>query len=442
MKFSQFNLKDEIIACLNKNGYFEPTKVQEKTIPKALKGENLVVKSDTGSGKTHSFLIPIINNLENNDEIEAIILTPTKELANQTYNFCLEFKKYLKNFTVKLLTSNESNEENKKTIVNKTKIIIGTPKKIASLIENTNINYKNIKTIVFDEVDMLLENNFINDIETILSYLNKNIQIEVFSATITKSVEGFLKKYIGADYVITMNDANITSSNVKHFLINSKHRPINECVVNFIKIVNPYLLLIFLNSKEEVSALYNYLNSNGYKCGILSGELSSRERKSMLRRINNDEFRYIVCSDIAARGMDIKDVSDVLNIYLPNNLEYYYHRAGRTGRYDKKGNSYVLFDSDNEKNVFKLIEEGVNFSYLKFADSKLVEDIPLKKEKKKKKIIDPNLKKDIQIAKSKTKVNKVKPNYKKKREKAINKVKRIYKQKMIKEKIYKEKRNG
>lgn len=435
MKFSSFNLKSDLVEALNKLGYITPTPVQEIVIPKALRNENIIVQSATGSGKTHSFLVPILNSLEFTDKIQAIIITPTRELAKQSYDFALQFKQFYENLNVKLFTSGIDTSRNEKLLENGCQIIIATPGRLKYLLNNLNLDLSYLKTIILDEADMLIDKGFIEDIDSIISKAT-NPQIEVFSATINKKVEQFLRKYISPDYVLTMSDTEITSDTVKHYFINTKHANINELILKFIKVKNPYLLMIFANSKEEVNEIYKFLSQNKYKCGILSGDLLPRERKSMLKRINNNEFPIIVCTDVASRGLDILDVTDVLSTQLPNNLEYYYHRAGRSGRNFKEGNSYVFYDSDHNKMCFKLLDNGLKPEFLKFENDELVYDKPLVREKKmKNKRPNDELNREIQKAIHETKGKKVKPGYKKKVKNAVQKVKNKHRREIIKKDI-------
>lgn len=433
MKFSAFNLKKDVVNCLNQLNYITPTSVQEVVIPKALKGESVVVQSETGTGKTHSFLIPIINNVEYNGKIQALVISPTRELARQTYIFAKQFCKHLPKLKVKMFVSGEDSKKDLNSFKNEAEIIIATPGKLNYLIENSDIDLTNIKTLVLDEADMLMEDSFLSDIDKIIKKLVKP-QIEVFSATINKKVEFFLKKYISADYVLTISKGR-TSKTVNHYFINTKHSDLLESVMKFISIKNPFLLLIFTNSKEETKKLYTYLCSQKLKCGILSGDLKSRERRSMLRRINAYDFQIVVCTDIASRGLDINDVTDVLSIGLPNNLEYYYHRAGRTGRNYKEGNSFVFYDSDHVELPLKLIDNGLTPAFLKFKDYELVEDAPIIRPKKVFKRKDVELNREIQKVKHEATSKKVKPNYKKKVSLAIDKVKKRHKREIIKKDI-------
>ena len=437
MQFKSFNLKPEIINVLSDLGYVNLTKIQELVIPKALKGENIIAKSETGSGKTHAFIVPIINNIVSDNNLQAIIISPTKELAQQTYSFIVQIVEKLENITVKLFSSGEDITKDSKSFYNGANIIVATPGRLSYLLNNVQIDLSNLKTIVLDEADMLIDRTFIDEIDKIFSIVDKNkIQIEVFSATISNNVNDFLRKYISPDYLLTVDDENKASKSVKHFFINTKHQDKFQLLLDFINLKNPYLLFVFGNSKTEAKKIYEFLSENKFKCGFISGELEKRERRSMLRRIKNDQYRIVVGTDLAARGIDVEDVSDVLNFNIPNNLEYYYHRAGRTGRIGKSGNCYSFYDNDNLNLPLKLINEGLEVEYLKFSNGELVKDIPLNKDIKKKKYnVNTDLEREIKKAKFKAMGKKVKPGYKKKVKQAIDKVKRKHRREVIKKDI-------
>jgi len=435
MKFSSFNLKPEIVEALYKMGYVNATPVQDVVIPKALKNENIVVQSETGTGKTHSFIIPIINNLVFNKKIQAIIISPTRELARQTYDFINAFQKFFPELTCKLFVSGEDQSRDISSIQNGCEIVVATPGRLNYLKEYFNKSFVDVKTIVLDEADMLMDDDFIPDIDEIITKSGKP-QLEVYSATINKKVEQFLKKYISADSVIIVSPKNATSTTVTHYLVNTRHANIKECVHKFIKFKRCYLLMIFSNSQKETMELYKFLCGLKYKCGILSGELQARERKSMLRRIKNDEFEIICCTDMASRGLDIPNVTDILSTSLPNNLEYYYHRAGRCGRNYKTGNSYILYDVDHLNNVGKLLSSGLAFTYLKFGDTSLIEDKPIDKDRiYKHKHVNEELQRDIKKAAYEARSKGVKPGYKRKIRLAVEKVKKRHKREIIKKDI-------
>ena len=435
MKFESFNLKPDIIKSLHALNYEEATSIQDIAIPKILKKENVIVKSETGSGKTHSFLIPILNNLTFDRGIEALIIVPTNELAIQTYEFFKEFKDYFPSLAIKLIINGVGLKKGEQQLKTNSQIIIATPTRLSYLLEDKSINLENCKTLVLDEADMLAETGFFGDIEKVYNKLN-NPQIVVLSATISQSVRDFLKKNLPNDLIIE-DEKNSLKNKITHYFINTKHIDLLESVEIFLKNINPYLLFIFANTKKEVNDIYLFLKKNKYKVGIISGELSLRERKAMLRRANNNDFQILVCSDLASRGIDVNDVSDVLSVNIPNNIEYYFHRAGRTARNGKEGNSYVFYNHDSLDKVNQLINLDIDPKYLKITNKELVID-QKPETKKKMNYVNVELVKEINKATSRIKTKNVKPNYKKKVRVEAEKVKRKYKRKMIKKEIRKE----
>ena len=431
MKFSGFNLKKDLINNLNKVGYIDASKVQELVIPKALKNENIIVQSHTGSGKTHSFIVPILNNLLPLNKVQSIILCPTRELAEQTYSFINELNIKPFNFNIKIFISGKDLTKDIKSIKNGCDVIICTPNRLNNLKQYLNESNCKLNSIVLDEIDMLMDQDFLADIDEIINSL-KPIQIMVFSATIDNNIEAFLKKYISADHIINV-DNKFNSSSVKHHLLNIKHLDYYEAIEKFIKIINPFLLMVFSNTKKEAEDLYKYFYQNKYDVCYFSGDLSLKDRNNIIREIKNNKYQIIFCTDIASRGLDINDVSEVISLNIPNNIEYYYHRAGRTGRFNKNGDSYI-FINDKSFNIDK-ITENLDYDKLIFKKDKIVLD---EEYKIKKRIINNELEKEIKKTINFSKPKQVKPGYKKKIQYKVNKVKNKYKRKAIKQKIQKQ----
>lgn len=430
MKFNSFDLKKDLVEVLEELGYKEATKVQELVIPKMLKDNNLIVRSETGSGKTHSFLVPIINDLDFDKSIQALIVLPTKDLALQTYAFLKEFKEYYKDLHVKILLSGIDFEKNLNDIQTKSQIIIATPGRLASILDDSTCDLSNLKTIVLDEVDMLSGNEFIDDINKIINIKN-DVQFAVFSATIPQYIYDFLKKSF-PNRELKYIDCSSVNSRINYYFINTKHYSDEESLDLFLNKYNPYLGFIFANTREKAKKIYLYLKSLKQSCILLSGDLSLRERKSTLKRIQNNEFRYVVCTDIASRGIDIEDVSDVISLECPNNIEYFFHRAGRTARIGKEGNSYLFYNNESKAKVKQLINLGIKPTFLKISNGDIVIDEKPLDEEKKRKIRNDALSNEIKKIKSKSS-KKIKPNYKKKvkievekTKKKFNKKKRFY----------------
>ncbi len=431
--FKSFALEEQMLNAIKAIGYQEPSKVQELVIPRVLRHESLVVSSETGSGKTHAFLIPIMQEIkEEVNQIQAIILTPTRELAKQTYDFAKELGNFYPDIRIQLMTSQVEKSRNVSKLTNSPQLIIATPGRLIDLGVNENMKFSEVKYLVLDEADMLMELGFVEDIDLLLNEVSNASKL-VFSATINSKLAHLIEKYIGAASVISLD--NLTNSNVEHLAIDIRHQDINRAVCDFIDIVQPYFLMIFSSKKENVKKIYQNLKENGYKVATLHGDLEKRERKNVMKRIRADEFPIVVCSDMAARGLDILDVSEVLNVDLPHDLSFYFHRAGRTGRFDKLGKCYTFYDDDSVKEILKLQEQGVDFKFLVLKNSELKAGKAPDKKAKFKKKVDVELEKDIKRAISETKSTKVKPGYKKAVKNAVAKVKRKHHRKMIKEKI-------
>ena len=370
--FKVFNLDNKMIASLLRQGYVSSSPIQTLVIPKALQGLNLVVKSETGSGKTHAYLIPLLAKLNRLDRanLYGVVIAPTNELARQIFTFTRMFKKEYGDIKVRLLTSETSEKENISGLSITPNLVIATPGRLASLFKKGHLNPSKVNTLILDEADMLLEMGYFNEVNYLVSLFTKP-QIMIFSATIKDNLRNQINKYIGADYEITSDKKLDTSSGVTHYLVDIHHQDLNEAALSFIKIKNPYFLLIFASNKNEVNSLYNYLKREKYSVTMITGDLSDRERRSTIKRINQDEYQIVVASDLVSRGMDFKNVSDVLSINLPSDLTYYHHRAGRTGRFDQKGNSYVFYNISETKRVQALINQGVSFKYLSLKNDRL-----------------------------------------------------------------------
>lgn len=441
--FASFSLSKELVNALEKQGYKNPSPVQSRVIPKALRGQSLVCQSETGSGKTHAYLVPILEKLDFYlPKTQALVVCPSRELARQVYEFAVPFTKYFPKLKVRLFTSEIEKTQNTEGLSIPPHIVIGTPGRLADLLAKSyELDLHNVKTLVLDEADMLLEQGYFDDIDALYALLSEKVQTMVFSATLHQGLKDRLSHYIGASFVYD-GEENKTSSNVKHHLVDIKHIGTLEALDRFLNIRRPYLAMIFASKKEDVKKAYAHLKELGHDVIMFSGDLDQRERKQALRKIKSNHAPLIVCSDLLSRGLDIEDVSDVISLDLPTDLSYYYHRAGRTGRFDKRGDSWVFYNSDSTKLPLELVAQGVDFEYSILKENGLVADpvglLPKKKFSKKKPFGEEEAT-EVKIAKARTRVSQVKPGYKKKRQEAVEKVKRKYRRKAIKAAVKKHK---
>ncbi len=439
--FNNYNFKDFINKSLKELNFYTPTPVQNLVIPKALKGNNLMVESCTGSGKTHSFLLPIFQNLNPSiNECFCVIISPTRELAEQLYNNALFIANHsTNNIRVCKVVGGTNRDEDIQKFSNLTPhIVIGTIGRIHDLVFKENIlKIHTAKMVVIDEADMIFEEKELPEVDHIMGKIINDPQFMIFSATISKGLRSFLNHYFQNIETICIEEKNLTTSNITHLMLQCKAKAKENVLLDLMKVINPYLSIIFVNTKESVDKLSQFLAEQGYHVGKLHGNMNDRERSSMLKRINNLEYKYIVASDIAARGIDIDGVSHVINFDLPNDIEFYIHRCGRTGRANQTGIAISLYSYDDDRYVNLLREKGLIVKFVKLSNNELIQTkLEHKSNHSFVRDIESSVHQKVKMPK------KVKPGYKKKRneliQKEIKKQKRAHIEEIYKAKARKE----
>jgi ATP-dependent RNA helicase CshB len=438
LPFASYALPSELVASLAKFGYLYATDVQQLVIPRALKGDSLIARFETGSGKTHAFLIPLIATIKQGQGLQAIIFSPTRELANQTHAFCTQITKdFNPLLKTSLLTGGYDKQKDIEKLNPLPEILVTTPGRLPEILKSIpNYDFKMVKKIILDEADMLLDDSFVSMMTSFLTMV-QNPQIMVFSASISPTLLSLLKDYIRPDAVIEQPLHAINPNRVQHHLIDIKHLDTANALSAFIKHLQPYLVIVFASTVDRVVALHDALKAQGHDVALLHGSLTQRERKQIVKRIKEGEFSIVVASDIASRGIDIDHVSDVISVDLPKDLTYYFHRAGRTGRFDKLGHSYVFYNSYEDTMIKTLLAKGVVFDYAVFKGGELKPVASFDRQKQFIHKEDVTLKRDIKVAIQKYSSHQVKPGYKKKVKLAIDKVRRKHKRKAINDKIKK-----
>ncbi len=435
--FKKYNLKQYINDGLKHIGFANPTKIQDLVIQRAIQKESLIVESATGSGKTHAFLIPVLQNLDENiDEVQTIIISPTRELATQLYDVLLKLVEFNKNIRVaRVIGGSDRETEIKRFEKNQPHVIVGTIGRISDLTINSNVlKAHTAKSIVIDEADMIFDQKELVEVDKLIGKIQGKPQFLIFSATIPKGLRSFLNKYLTNIKTIAIKETNLTHENICHIMIPCKAKDKYVVLKELLNTINPYLAIIFANTKENVDELALKLANDGLRVGKLHGAMEDRIRKQMIRRIHALEFQYIVASDIAARGIDIQGVSHVINFDLPNDIEFYIHRTGRTARFDATGNAYSLYAYEDDEYIKNLQSKGLKTKVLKIVDGEFVDAKILRKniEKSKMVLLEEEVHKKIPVPK------KIKPGYKKKRKELIEKTIKKAKKERISE-IYRNK---
>ena len=429
--FEQFKFVDFVNDSIVNLGFKKPTQVQEKVFSPILKGRNIIAKSETGSGKTHSFLLPIFSKIDaDNSQLQTIILAPTRELSRQLFDMAGHIASFSKkSIKISLLIGGQDILRDVSKVKSNPQIIIGTPTRILELSKRGAINLKTVKYFVIDECDVMVDLGFIDDIDNIISKTGKNCSFSVFSATISKQISVFLKKHFKNSEFVEIK--NPSPKNIKYYLVSEKGYTKIQRLSNIIDTINPYLAIIFANKKKEVEEITEYLSSRGIKVGSLHGDLSSRERKQVQKRINNLDFTYIVASDLMSRGIDIEAVSHIINYNIPNDLDFFVHRAGRTARGGMDGICITIYSEKDEDKLKHLEKSGIKFEHKDIKNGEFIEVKDRNKRQKRKKITpDHDLTKKL---KSKVRTSKkVKPGYKKKHKYKMDKLKQKERRKFAK----------
>jgi len=419
------NIKQNYVNKAIKDlGFTKFTEVQNLVIPKVLNGKNIIGCSQTGTGKTHAFLIPIFENLDLTlYDVQVVITAPTRELAEQIYNNAMFIAKHSETYidVRKFVGGSNRDKEIERLKKSQPMIVIGTPGKIKDLAIDENVlNVYKAEVLVIDEADMALEIGFLEDIDKIAGLMKEGLQMLVFSATIPEKIRPFLRKYMSQPEEIFIKPKELSSLNIEHIFIPVKSKDNKTNLLDLLKAINPYIGIIFCNRKEVVDEVVSFLFSNGYKVAKLHGGISPRERKQVMRRINKAEFQYVVASDIASRGIDIDGVSHIINYELPKEMEFYIHRTGRTGRAKYTGLAISFYSPKDGAYLDFLERKGIKISYKDIKNNSLIERRVRDERKRRKQTYIPISGDSLNVKRSK----KVKPGYKKKYNTAVKRAKK------------------
>ncbi|WP_431798812.1 DEAD/DEAH box helicase [Halobacillus andaensis] len=414
--FKEYAISSTVEQIIEGLGFFNPTLIQEQVIPAVLRGESLIGQSHTGSGKTHAYLLPLLNQLEDESQhVQFVVTAPTRELAMQIYN---EVKKAVelagKEEVWKsslVIGGTDKQRMVEKLTSNPPQIIVGTPGRILDMVTEEALDVHNVKSFVLDEADLMLDLGFIEDVDQILIRMNEDLQLLVFSATIPERLQPFLKKYLVNPTHIKIDDNKPSPESMEHRLVALRHKDPADLIMDISKSIQPYLAIIFTNGKEQADELASGLLDRGLETGLIHGGLSPRERKRMLKDLQSLRYQYIVATDLASRGIDIQGVSHVINARMPKEEEFYIHRVGRTARAGLEGTAINLYTEEDFPLIEKLEKRGLTFNFYEVKNGEWREAKSYKERQKRTPVHSELEKKAKQMVK---KPKKVKPGYKKK----------------------------
>ncbi len=362
------------------------TDIQKKIIPAALKGRDVIGVSETGSGKTHAFLLPIFDRIVETDKrVQSIIVSPTRELADQLYRFAKEVSEYTSvPIDIRLYTGGRDRaKEIERLKKSQPQIVIGTPGKLVDLgVKENVLKLYTARQFVIDEADMSLEIGFLNELEVLVNTVKHDAQLMVFSATFPDFLKHFVKKSMRGPYEAILSKKRLASLNIRHrFIKTDKDRV--RTLERVLDVINPYLALIFANRIEDVEAIASHLKTRDLDVTKLHGDLAPRERKQVIRDIEKLNVQYIVASDMASRGIDIEGISHIINVAFPEDMTFYIHRVGRSGRMGQSGEAITLYTSDDDDKFDFLKKEEIPLDFSHIENGELISDTSSGKSRRK-----------------------------------------------------------
>jgi len=420
-KFTDYQFQPFLRDAIRSLGFESPTPIQKEIIPLILRGNSAIGQAHTGTGKSHSFLIPIVERMDSSSTaLQAVIIAPTRELSTQLYN---ELAKITKGTEIRstLLIGGTDKERAAGKLKSSPHIVVGTPGRINYMVQNSALLVHTAKILVIDEADLAFDMGFIEDIDKVASKMPPKLEMYVFSATIPEQLKPFLNKYMESPAHVKIGERKSFTEGMRYSLVPVRGMEREKKLLQVIEGISPYLAIIFTNTRKNTDALADFLTESGIKVGKIHGDLSPRERTRTMRRIRDLEFQFIVATDLAARGIDIPGVSHVINYELPDELEFFIHRVGRTARAGLEGTAITLYSPSEEDKIVQIEALGIPFVHEEVKNGDWVEVKARHARKNRTKKIDDVDRKAIAFVR---KPKKVKPGYKKKMAQEIENIKK------------------
>ncbi|PHS35051.1 MAG: ATP-dependent RNA helicase [Alkaliphilus sp.] len=345
-EFSELPIKENILRVIKELGYESPTPIQAQAMPRIYLGEDVIGQAQTGTGKTAAFSIPLIEMVETNENnVQILVLTPTRELAVQVADEIRKFCKYMPGVKSLAIYGGQPIDRQIKALKQGVKIVVGTPGRIIDHVRRRTLKLGAVKALVLDEADQMLDMGFLEDIETILNETPNTRQTLMFSATIPREIEIIAKKYMKQPQKVKVVHKELTVPQIEQYFFEVKpHRKI-ESLCRILDMEKAELGMIFSNTKRNVDELVEKLQSRGYSVEGIHGDMKQSQRDRVMKKFRDRTIDLLIATDVAARGIDVENVSLVVNYDVPENFEYYVHRIGRTGRAGNAGLAYTLVAS-------------------------------------------------------------------------------------------------
>lgn len=386
--FFSLGLSRAITDCLAREGITTPTRIQLKAIPAALKGADVIGRSQTGTGKTLAYLLPLIHRIRPDDDgVQALIMTPTRELARQVFDVLRPFAEALELDAVDVI-GGRTIENQLRKLKRSPHFIIGTPGRLLDHIRRRAVDLTTVRTVVLDEADQMLAAGFREDIEAIIDETPKKRQVLLFSATMPDAAVRLARKYMKSPAVID-TAPKVTASTVEQRIYMTTEDHKFKLLLRHLKEMNPYMALVFCNTREEAHQIADRLaEATDLVVDELHGDMSQGQRNQVIRNFEKARIQVLVASDIAARGLDVEGVTHVFNYGIPRNLEYYVHRIGRTGRAGTKGLS-ITYATPEDGLLLRRLERSIEETLTRYNEKG--EILRVRQAKPKRRVVTPGM---------------------------------------------------
>ena len=360
MNFKDLGISTDIENILKKSGIKTPTPIQQESIIHILNNKDVIAEAQTGTGKTLAFLLPIFENISlNSNGIQALIISPTRELAIQITEEANKLSQ-AKDIGVLSMYGGKDIGSQMKKLKNNIRLIIATPGRLLDHLKRKTVNLSSLKTIVLDEADQILLMGFRNEIDTIMKETPKKKQTLCFSATMDSSVKKLAYRYMKDPVVVTIKKEEVTLTNIKQEVVETIDREKREALCKILDEDNPFMAIIFCRTKRRADELEVVMHRRGYNCKVIHSDIQQSKRERIMKSFRNADIQYLIATDVASRGLDISGASHIYNYDIPETVETYIHRIGRTGRAGNEGYT-CLFVDPKDSRMLSDIEKEIKF---------------------------------------------------------------------------------
>ena len=356
VKFNSFGLSKALIKVLDEVGYETPSAIQEQCIPHLLNGHDIIGQAQTGTGKTAAFALPLIDRIDlNNNQVQLLVLTPTRELAIQVSEAIQTYARHLKGFHVLPIYGGQSYDIQLRPLKRGVHAVVGTPGRVMDHLKRGTLKLNSIKALVLDEADEMLKMGFIDDVKWVLEKLPKERQIALFSATMPDVIRRVAEKFLNNPKVVKIKTKTATAQTIsqRYWLVSGVNKL--DALTRILEVESFEALLIFVRTKTATSDLAEKLSARGFTAEAINGDIAQNQRERIIQQLKNGKIDILIATDVAARGLDVNRISHVINYDIPQDPESYVHRIGRTGRAGREGKA-ILFVAPRERRMLKTIE--------------------------------------------------------------------------------------